>query len=218
MPRDARGRIIRKPQNKRQAGAGFAPKAQPGSPKFQLYNWVDYPISEMWITDRVKDRGMANIFVVRESISGLNVVAFLIDVWGFGLKDSFVKTGVSRRAFTDHFIAAPITGDHMCLTDLATVQKWVYGSVAWALQWGFKTPTATLQLVRLVPEPEISPSLEDFGKDHKPLLVLQPGNLAKFMPRLSLDDLPARGIDFLVASADTPPEFLGRVDDDVVSP
>jgi hypothetical protein len=174
---------------------------------------MDDPIHEMWISDRCEERGMAHVFVVRERFSSLNIAGYLIDNWGFGLKDAYVMTGTSRRRFQEYLLKGGEMGITVAQTDLETVQQWVHGGILWAQKWGFRTPKAALQRARLVPPPTTPPDLDRFGKNGKPLLVLQPGNLARFMPGVSLQDLPGRGIDFLVASAETPPSFLGKLEE-----
>lgn len=200
MPRDARGRVIRKPHKAKQKTGtkrSLPAESRPESPIRLGPNWKEAPIESVWANlDTVGDYGMTTVYVLRNGLSGITMAAYLVDVWGFGLKDAFIKEGVARSRWR-HIQQGEDDGT-LVEIDLETAQRFVYGGIAWAKRWGIRTPPEVLDVAQFLPAPASEPDLSEFGRDGKPLLMAKSGDMERFMPGRDLNDLTNRGIDFVL--------------------
>lgn len=145
---------------------------------------------------------MATVFIARRA--GLGVVhfaGFLIDRWGFGLKDAFLHRAIPEGAVHERIEQARETGMAVEPADLVFAQQLVWGGVEFARRNGFRLPPEfeeSKTLVGHLPEGvEIPWHL--FGKDGKPLVI---GDLDDILRRL--DDRGPRVMpwDYLIRLPD----------------
>lgn len=116
---------------------------------------------------------MANIVIVRKAGRSFTVVGFLIDTWGFGLKDAFVHKDLSRIEL-DNLLARVVDPDEDEVVDcpVALAQELVYGGLAWARKHGFRTPAEVIRCLKILPAPLGEPNISRFGaEDGNPLLI-----------------------------------------------
>ena len=127
-------------------------------------------------------QGMANVSLARRTPRGISHVAFLVDLYGVGLKDVAVHTGLSRQGLDRlHSVGFGESGHEECTLPMA--QDLVYGGVAWARRHGFRTPPEALRHLPYLPAPEAPPDLSRFGgEDGKPLLIMGLEDMARFLP------------------------------------
>lgn len=112
----------------------------------------EHPLECCVINCNWRNVHMANVIIVRKSTSGYTAVGFLIDTWGFGLKDAFVHKGISRIEL-NLVLAHPSGDDKMVDCPLALAQELVYGGLAWARQHGFRTPAEAIHCLKILPAP-----------------------------------------------------------------
>ncbi len=194
MPRGPQGQIKKKPRNKIRPSSKapdsdqvkLAPSEQP---------LVAWPIVGCQINENWQQQGMASIWLLKQNPvwDDYTFAGFLVDVAGLGLKDAFVRPHVSRRYLTqamtkmkEHGFEAgfgepPTYGP--CSHDL--MRQLVFGSLLWANQHGFRTPSQVLatteQVLGLAALDELL-DLSVFGRDGKPFIVGPLENVARFLP------------------------------------
>jgi hypothetical protein len=116
---------------------------------------------------------MANVIIVRKTTGGgYTAVGFLVDIWGFGLKDVFVHKGLTRIGL-DKLLAHAVDNDDEAVDcPLALAQELVYGGLAWARQHGFRTPAEVIRCLKILPAPLGEPDISSFGAENgRPLLI-----------------------------------------------
>ncbi|MEA1946351.1 MAG: hypothetical protein U9N83_03495, partial [Thermodesulfobacteriota bacterium] len=140
-----------------------------------------HPLVSCLINGGWDEGRMANILIVREAPTGLVLSAFLVDLAGLGLKDTWGNYGLSKADIQKTKSKAAASGIHMIPCDLSLASSIVYGGVAWAKKWRFKLPPEYkiwLRLLEPVDQKEIDPEL--FGENGRPFLILDEDELDIF--------------------------------------
>lgn len=133
-------------------------------------------INEGWDEGRI-----ANILIIRDAPTGLVLSAFLVDLAGLGLKDTWGNYGLSNADIQRTKSKAASSGTYMIPFDLSLASSIVYGGIAWAKKWRFKLPPEYkiwLRLLEPVDQKEIDLGL--FGENGKPFLILDEDELDIF--------------------------------------
>lgn len=135
----------------------------------QLRKARDYPIKECFITEDWQDRGMCNIFILREKPDHQFIMGvYLIDLWCLGLKDTFYNIDISYEEITDRLHNHPTEKFVAIDSDLA--HSVIYGGIDYAKNLGFM-PHRDFRYTGYILNPreeiEFDDSIE-FGKDGKP--------------------------------------------------
>jgi len=157
-------------RNRKHAKRKKGPDGHPSVPVAALSQ--EHPLECCVINSNWRDAHMANVIIARKTTDGFTVVGFLVDTWGFGLKDVFVHKGLSRIAL-DKLLAYAVGADEAVDCPLALAQELVYGGLVWARQHGFRTPAEAIRCLKILPAPLGEQDTSRFGtEDGRPLLVL----------------------------------------------
>ena len=158
----------------------------------------DLPIQESKVNENFRDSGLAFVWVNRQRNNGRLVgAAYLIDVWGIGLKDCFRTEDILSHDFytirdLDETFGAPLVD---CDEDLA--RQLVWGGLWRTRAEGFRTPKefrSCRKLLAKLSEEEVDRSL--FGKDGKTLII---GDLEDLKQRSTAPlELERGGRDYFV--------------------
>ena len=98
-------------------------------------------------------------------------MGFLVDLWGFGLKDTFIHTGLSPVSL-DRLLAKTADESDWIECPVALAQELVYGGIAWERKHDFRTPLEAARCLEILPAPPGDPDISRFGtKDGSPMLV-----------------------------------------------
>ena len=119
---------------------------------------------------------MAHVAIVREGVSGVNLVGFLVDTLGLGLKDGYVKVETGKKMFERGYLDEAHGGKKVEI-NLELAQELVYGGVLWAKEHGFTPSNGARSALKFLPPPVRDPDLSLFGRDGKPLLILSEPDL-----------------------------------------
>jgi len=135
----------------------------------QLRKARDYPIKECFITEGWQNKGMCDIFILREKPDYQFIVGvYLVDLWCLGLKDTFYNIDVSYEEITDRLYNHP--SERFISIDADLAHSVIYGGIDYAKNLGFM-PHGDFRFSRFILEPreeiEFDDSIE-FGKDGKP--------------------------------------------------
>lgn len=141
----------------------------------QLRKARNYPIKECYITEDWQNKGMCNIYILREKPDH-NIVlgVYLIDLWCLGLKDTFCNPDLSYEEIIDRIHSHPTERFIPIDSDLA--HSIIYGGIAYAGNLGFK-PHSDFKYSEFVLEEMEGIQYEDsveFGKDGKPFYIVGP--------------------------------------------
>ncbi len=129
----------------------------------------EQPLERCAINRHWRDAHMASIVIVRKTTGGFTAVWFQVDTWGLGLKDAFMRNGLSSIAL-DQLLTFTAGADELIDCPLPLAQELVYGGLAWARQRGFRIPAAAMRCLEILPEPAVEPDLSRFGiKDETPV-------------------------------------------------
>jgi hypothetical protein len=140
-----------------------------------------HPLTSCLINKDWDQGRMANIFIFRQASTGLVLSCFHVDLAGIGLKDAWGNYGLTEADMEKIKSGAAEEGPPLTSCDLSLANTIVYGGIAWAEKWGFKLPRdykIWLRLLEPVGQTEIDLGL--FGKDGKPLLILDEDELDNF--------------------------------------
>ena len=140
-----------------------------------------HPLVSCLINEGWDEGRMANILIVREAPTGLVLSAFLVDLAGLGLKDTWGNYGLNNADIQRTKSKAASSGTRMIPCNLSLASSIVYGGIAWAKKWRFKLPPEYkiwLRLLEPVDQKEID--LELFGENGKPFLILDEDELNIF--------------------------------------
>lgn len=176
-------RTAKKTNKKMRTGTERGPSSARGSsfasvePKSAVKLFVsdlspEHPLERCVVNPDWKNAHMASIVIARETGSGLTAVGFLVDLWGFGLKDAFIHTGMSRASL-DRLLAKVADDGEWVECPLPLAQELVYGGLTWARKHGFRTLSEVVRCLEILPAPEGDPDISRFGTEGgSPLLVL----------------------------------------------
>jgi hypothetical protein len=136
----------------------------------------DYPLHECLINPSWRDKGMATILVSRRQNNGdLVFGVFLVDVLCLGLKNTFCNGNFSAYRYKEELIAKTFS-ESPAPCPPALAHQIVYGSIAYARQFGFE-PQRDFALSQYILDPpgrwEPWEDIE-FGRDGKPLYIAGP--------------------------------------------
>jgi hypothetical protein len=128
------------------------------------------------------DQGMmATIFIFRQTSTGLVLSCFQVDLAGIGLKDAWGNYGLTEADLEEIKSRGAEKGPPLIPCDLSLANTIVYGGIAWAEKWGFKLPRDYKIWLRLLePVDKTGIDLALFGKDGKPLLIVDEDELDSF--------------------------------------
>lgn len=120
------------------------------------------------------DRGLAVVFLARKAGAGtVHLAGFLIDHWGFGLKDCFLHRAIPEEAVPHILQQAQQDGIDAQPAELTLAQQLIWGGVEYAVRNGFRLPREFVEckaMVGALPEGvEIPWNL--FGRDGKPFIM-----------------------------------------------
>lgn len=128
---------------------------------------------------------MANVCMARRMENG-NLVfgAYLVDVWGLGLKDCFGKVNLSEKEFLDRVL--PMLGrggGGFVKAEESLARTLIWGGYAWAQEHRFRVPPEFKKWQGLVGELQEGERREDvvFGKEGQPLLIMGLEDLEGFL-------------------------------------
>jgi hypothetical protein len=132
-----------------------------------------------------EEAGMAMVYMARRMENG-NIVfgAYLIDVLGVGLKDSFGNVDIPENLFNGQVLSRLSQGQfRMVKAEPSLARRLVWGSYAWAQKHGFRVPREFNRWHNLVGGLEEGESVDDiaFGKDGKPLLIMGLEEIGKYL-------------------------------------
>ncbi len=132
-----------------------------------------HPLVECLVNRDWKEGKFASIFVLRDTPVGLVLSGFVVDLAGPGLKDAWGNYGLSYYDVEKLKSKAAADGVPLVPCELTLAEKIVYGGISWSKKWGFKLPKEYKIWIRILgPENEVEIDLESFGKNGKPLLIL----------------------------------------------
>ena len=128
-----------------------------------------FPIKECSITQGWQQKGMCNIFILREKPDYQFIMgAYLVDLWCLGLKDTFYNIDISYEEIADRLNNHP--SEKFVPIDIHLAHSVIYGGIDYANNFGF-APHQYLKYTRYILEPreeiEFDDSIE-FGQDGKP--------------------------------------------------
>jgi hypothetical protein len=139
------------------------------------------PLGTCYMNRAWQEIGMAEVVVTRMHTTG-NYTAgvYLVDTFAKGVKDSFYMFNQSEGEFRDFLHRmeqhSAEREDAFEETDYAQCHNLVYGSVAFAEDWGFN-PCKEFALTQYILEDDTD-DIEriefEFGKDGKPLIIQGP--------------------------------------------
>ncbi len=200
MARGPNGQIKKKHGKRRRPAIGPQlvvpePSAVQAPP---LYGWS---IVQCMATDQWEERGIASLYVLQQDPrlrEDHTFTAFLIDLWGVGLKDAFQRFHTSRRRVEREL--ERLRQERMLETDppayipcsTADMRRLVSGGIEWARQHGFRTPPHIIRIAESVLGPAAKdepPDLSEFGRNGKPFLIGDPQTLAPFL--VNVNDHPS---------------------------
>jgi hypothetical protein len=129
----------------------------------------NYPIKECFITEGWQDKGMCNIFVLREQPDYHIIMGvYFVDLLCLGLKDTFYNIDISYEEVIDRLHNHP--SEKFILIDADLAHSIIYGGIEYAKDLGF-VPHGDFRYSRFVLDPreeiEFNDSIE-FGKNGKP--------------------------------------------------
>ncbi len=140
------------------------------------------PLGTRYVSPDWEDAGIANVFVSRRHMTGsLTFGVFLIDTYCLGLKDTVYKFNVEQADF-----------EEMCdrngavEVDYSLVHNLIYGSIAYADDYGFK-PAKDWAITQylLEEDDERVPQIDiNFGLDGKPFYVSGPNDNQPFINKV----------------------------------
>ena len=135
----------------------------------------DLPLYGCWVTKGWEEAGMANVCITRRMENG-NLVfgAYLVDIWGLGLKDCFGHVEVPEKEFNSRVLPQLGRGGGLVKAEGALARRLVWGGYTWAQKHKFRVPREFKQWQGLVGELEEGETVEDiaFGRDGKPFLIM----------------------------------------------
>jgi len=166
-----------------------------------------FPILECWISAEWEEDslGLVEVVVAREQPDGdICFGMYLVDKYCLGVKNTFAKTGYSRRRFEDqlHNEFFPETSPAVCSPELA--HQMIYASIEYAAQFGFTSQKDyALTQYLLVPRGELKEPYDlKFGRDGKPFFIAGPYDDAKAILKQLEKTAGPGNYDYLVMSPD----------------
>ena len=146
------------------------------------------------ITRDWRDAGFAAIYLAREISPGrLTMLAFLVDLWGMGLKDAWGACDIGCSDF-DEQTAKIRKGTRLVPVQLDLVRHMVYGGVERAKDLGLRLPKRYERWTTILGPlpPGESPDMSLFGCDGRIVLVCNRRDLEARLVGTSLERLLAR--------------------------
>jgi|YNPNPStandDraft_1061719.scaffolds.fasta_scaffold21748_1 hypothetical protein len=135
----------------------------------------DLPLYGCWITRNWEQAGMANICMARRMENG-NLVfgAYLVDVWGLGLKDCFGNINIPEKEFLNQVLLKMGGEWGFVKAEESLARTLIWGGYAWAREHHFRVPPEFKTWQKLVGELQEGEKREDvvFGKDGQPFLII----------------------------------------------
>jgi len=137
------------------------------------------PIAECYVNADWHDYGMAQIFVARSHTNGHYTVGiYLVDTFALGVKDSFFRFNIPRADLDELIEAVASRYDEEIVqgfskTDYAIVHNIIYGAIAFAEEFNFKTckEFALTQYILEEDDDAIELIEYEFGKDGVPFII-----------------------------------------------
>jgi len=143
----------------------------------------EHPLECCVINSDWRNAHMANIIIVRKTTGGFTAIGFLVDTWGVGLKDAFIKKNLSRIE-VDQLLAHAAGANELIDCPLPLAQELVYGGLAWARQHGFKSPVKAIRCLKILPAPPGEPDTSSFGTENgSPLIIGGLEKIKSFLTR-----------------------------------
>ena len=109
---------------------------------------AEWPLAECVVNADWRDTHSASVYLLKHhrQVNDYLFAGFLIDLWGFGLKDAFTRSHVSRRflaqATTRQMESDAATASVVHVTACAEnlARQLIYGGILWARRHQFRTP------------------------------------------------------------------------------
>ena len=131
-----------------------------------------HPLHSCLINENWQDMKMATIFVVRETPRGLVMVAFVVDLIGFGLKEVWGDYGLTPGDIDTIKSKSAENDLPLELCDLPFASSIIHGGIEWARKWGIKLSGDYKVWMRILdPLDADEIDLDLFGVDGKPLFM-----------------------------------------------
>lgn len=131
-----------------------------------------HPLHSCLINENWQEKKVATIFVFRETPTGLVMVAFVVDLIGFGLKEVWGDYGLTPGDIDTIKSESAENDLSLGLCDLPFASSIIHGGIAWAKKWGIKLPRDYKVWMRILdPLDADEIDLDLFGVDGKPLFV-----------------------------------------------
>jgi len=138
----------------------------------QLRKARNYPIKKCLITENWDEKGMCDIYILREKPDYNFVLGvYLIDIWCLGLKDTFYNIDLSYQEIMDQLNRH--SPDKHVPIDINPAHSIIYGSIEYAERLDFM-PHSDFKYTRLILEPKEEIVFDDtieFGQNGKPFFV-----------------------------------------------
>jgi len=102
----------------------------------QLRKARSFPIKKCSITEGWQDKGMCNIFILREKPDYQFIMGvYLVDLYCLGLKDTFYNIDISYEEITDRLNNHP--SEKFVPIDINLAHSVIYGGIDYAKNLGF---------------------------------------------------------------------------------
>ena len=137
-----------------------------------------YPIEGCWVQQGWDQGGLAVVVIARRQPNGNLVFGnYLVDCYCLGVKDTYFDTDIPPGEFRNHTLPTMYreAGKPIEISpELA--HEIIYGSIAYAGQFGFRPHRDFAQSQSILDPPEAHPRTGKvkFGKDGKPLYISGP--------------------------------------------
>jgi hypothetical protein len=174
--------------------------------------WFESPFAKAVVNGAWRKTGLADLYFFRQREDQYFGHAYLVDVFGLGLKDCFPMRPLNASAL-EAFVHIKLEG--ALEADLALAQTFVWGGLRYARENGFRPPSCALGCARAVggePVGTVRPA-SVFGYGGGVHIV---GDWEDLLPRLdspktmdeALEEWDRRGFHFTIGSRD--PSFPER--------
>lgn len=135
----------------------------------QLLKARNCPIKECFITEEWQDKGMCNIYILREKPDSRIILGgYLIDLLCLGLKDTFWNPELEYEEILARISSQP--SEKFIRIHFALAHSIIYGGIDYAKELGF-TPHRDFRYSKYILDPREKIKFDDsieFGKDGKP--------------------------------------------------
>jgi hypothetical protein len=184
--------------------------------------------AEFWTTGDYSNEGQCEILVFKEAAGLSGVVAFLIDRGVVGLKEAWVRMGLSIGQFRETLDASRDRGLPMARTTAVDAAAVIAGALRWTRQNGMRLPKDWEKTIRILgPMPDIATAdvskfemeFQGHPEDLRQRLIGEP--FEAFIQRkdvsiLFSDEAPFKGS--ALHKLDVPEEFYDQGDADEDDP